>query len=80
MFHVFSGELPYVGEYAPFAGLALSLTFAYANKNYAPAYAESVEGRMGPFKLRSLAFRGLFYTTAASMLFVGGRMIMDKVN
>jgi hypothetical protein len=66
---IYTPSLPVVGKYMGWTGGALSLFYSISNAQYVPAYMECAQGRLGPFKRRTLAFKGIAFGAVAGMGF-----------
>lgn len=73
---IFGPAIPVVGQYSEFAVVGLSLIYAYANKQYVGGYISSADDRMGPFKLRTNAFKGLAFGSMIGMGFSFASFVM----
>mmetsp|Transcript_136465 Transcript_136465/g.193021 ORF Transcript_136465/g.193021 Transcript_136465/m.193021 type:complete len:158 (-) Transcript_136465:70-543(-) len=66
---VYGPAVPVVGPYTEFAVGALCCVYAYGNVRYVPAYMESAEARITPFKIRTNAFKGLAFGSLIALSF-----------
>ena len=72
LFSVYTSAIPYVRP--PHVQLALTLLtagYCYGNVLYVKGYAESAEGRLKGWRLRTLCFRALAYGAAAGIVYAG---------
>jgi hypothetical protein len=69
VFVIYTPSFPVVGKYMGWTGGALALIYSYFNSKYTPAYMESAEARLGPFKKRTLAFKGIAFGAFGGVAF-----------